>query len=139
MPLGEALWENADLQLCIPTKFKRAPPLPPPPGPAVCTLLLDMLALNPDARPSADQLEARVRSALKEDSCWWNMHQKTIMAVKTINTMKITVAYSKCSCSFIASWLPQGKIERNISQYEITRGIAVMGTACWGPRYREKG
>lgn len=68
MPLGEALWENADLQLCIPTKFKRAPPLPPPPGPAVCTLLLDMLALNPDARPSADQLEARVRSALKEDS-----------------------------------------------------------------------
>ncbi|XP_074471952.1 serine/threonine-protein kinase pdik1l-B [Sebastes fasciatus] len=68
MPLGEALWENADLQLWIPTKFKRAPPLPPPPGPAVCTLLLDMLASNPDARPPADQLEARVRSALKEDS-----------------------------------------------------------------------
>ncbi|XP_041831940.1 serine/threonine-protein kinase PDIK1L [Melanotaenia boesemani] len=68
MPLGEALWENADLQLCIPMKFKRAPPLPPPPGPAMCTLLLDMLASNPDARPPADQLEARVRSALKEDS-----------------------------------------------------------------------
>lgn len=68
MPLGEALWENADLQLCIPMKFKRAPPLPPPPGPAVCSLLLDMLASNPDARPPADQLQARVRSALKEDS-----------------------------------------------------------------------
>uniref|UniRef100_A0A3P9IPR6 Si:ch211-63o20.7 n=1 Tax=Oryzias latipes TaxID=8090 RepID=A0A3P9IPR6_ORYLA len=68
MPLGEALWENADLQPCIPIKFKRAPPLPPPPGPAMCTLLLDMLASDPDARPSADQLEARVRSALKEDS-----------------------------------------------------------------------
>ncbi|XP_059211642.1 serine/threonine-protein kinase pdik1l-B-like [Centropristis striata] len=68
IPLGEALWENADLQLCIPMKFKRAPPLPPPPGPAMCTLLLDMLASNPDARPSADQLEARVHSALKEDS-----------------------------------------------------------------------
>ncbi|XP_049446659.1 serine/threonine-protein kinase pdik1l-B-like [Epinephelus fuscoguttatus] len=68
MPLGEALWENADLQLCIPMKFKRAPPLPPPPGPAMCTLLLDMLASNPDTRPPADQLEARVCSALKEDS-----------------------------------------------------------------------
>ncbi|XP_041661239.1 serine/threonine-protein kinase pdik1l-B [Cheilinus undulatus] len=68
MPLGEALWENADLQLCIPMKFKRAPPLPPPPGPAVCTLLLEMLALNPDDRPSADQLEARMCSALKKDS-----------------------------------------------------------------------
>lgn len=70
MPLGEALWENADLQLCIPMKFKRAPPLPPPPGPAMCTLLLDMLASNPDSRPPANQLEARVRSALKEDSHW---------------------------------------------------------------------
>nr|XP_046229138.1 serine/threonine-protein kinase pdik1l-B-like [Scatophagus argus] len=68
MPLGEALWENAELQLCIPMKFKRAPPLPPPPGPAMCSLLLDMLASNPDARPPADQLEARVHSALKEDS-----------------------------------------------------------------------
>lgn len=68
MPLGEALWENADPQLCIPMKFKRAPPLPPPPGPAMCALLLDMLASNPDSRPPADQLEARVRSALEEDS-----------------------------------------------------------------------
>ncbi|XP_070705799.1 serine/threonine-protein kinase pdik1l-B [Pempheris klunzingeri] len=68
MPLGEALWENSDLQLCIPMKSKRAPPLPPPPGPAMCTLLLDMLASNPDTRPPADQLEARVCSALKEDS-----------------------------------------------------------------------
>ncbi|XP_068564832.1 serine/threonine-protein kinase pdik1l-B-like [Cebidichthys violaceus] len=68
MPLGEALWENADLQLCIPMKFKRAPPLPPPPGPAMTSLLLDMLASNPDARPPADQLEARMSSALKEDT-----------------------------------------------------------------------
>ncbi|XP_074541272.1 serine/threonine-protein kinase pdik1l-B [Halichoeres trimaculatus] len=68
MPLGEALWENADLQLCIPMKSKRAPPLPPPPGPAVCTLLLEMLASDPDARPTAAQLEARVDCALEEDS-----------------------------------------------------------------------
>lgn len=68
MPLGEALCENADLQLSIPMKFKRAPPLPPPPGPSMCTLLLDMLASDPEARPLADQLESRVRSALKEDS-----------------------------------------------------------------------
>ncbi|XP_010764590.1 serine/threonine-protein kinase PDIK1L [Notothenia coriiceps] len=68
IPLGEALWENNNLQLCIPMKFKRAPPLPPPPGPAMCTLLSDMLASDPDARPPAEQLEARVRSALEEDS-----------------------------------------------------------------------
>ncbi|XP_077366884.1 serine/threonine-protein kinase pdik1l-B [Festucalex cinctus] len=68
MPLGEALWENADLQLCIPMKSKRAGPLPAPPGPAMCGLLFDMLAANPDSRPVADQLESRVRGALKEDS-----------------------------------------------------------------------
>lgn len=68
MPLGEALWENADLQLSIPMKFKRAPSLPPPPGPSMCSLLLDMLASDPDARPLANQLEARVRSALGEES-----------------------------------------------------------------------
>lgn len=68
MPLGEALWENAELQLSIPMKFKRAPPLPPPPGPATCALLLDMLAADPDARPTAEQLEARARRALEEDS-----------------------------------------------------------------------
>ncbi|XP_061561017.1 serine/threonine-protein kinase pdik1l-B-like [Phycodurus eques] len=68
MPLGEALWENADLQLCIPMKWKRAAPLPTPPGPAMCGLLSDMLSSNPDSRPTADQLEARVCSALKEDS-----------------------------------------------------------------------
>ncbi|XP_013882256.1 serine/threonine-protein kinase pdik1l-B [Austrofundulus limnaeus] len=68
MPLGEALWENPEFQLCIPVKFKRAPPLPPPPGPAMCTLLLDMLTSDPDTRPTADQLESRVCSALKEDS-----------------------------------------------------------------------
>ncbi|KAF7664335.1 hypothetical protein LDENG_00180470 [Lucifuga dentata] len=67
VPLGAALWENADLQLCIPMKFKKAPPLPPP-GPATCSLLLDMLASNPDLRPPVDQLETRVHSALKEDS-----------------------------------------------------------------------
>nr|XP_015803828.2 serine/threonine-protein kinase pdik1l-B-like [Nothobranchius furzeri] len=66
MPLGEALWENADLQLCIPMKSRR---VPPPPGPGMCSLLVDMLASDPDARPSADQLEARVLSALEEDSC----------------------------------------------------------------------
>lgn len=70
MPLGEALCENADLQLSIPTKFRRAPPLPPPPGPAMCALLLDMLAADPNARPPVDQLESRVRSALSEDSHW---------------------------------------------------------------------
>ncbi|TNM94585.1 hypothetical protein fugu_017344 [Takifugu bimaculatus] len=68
VPLGEALWENAELQLSIPIKFRRAPPLPPPPGPATCTLLLDMLAADPDARPTATQLEARVSCALEEDS-----------------------------------------------------------------------
>ncbi|KAM3861278.1 serine/threonine-protein kinase pdik1l-B [Diretmus argenteus] len=65
IPLGEAMWENAHLQLCIPMKSKRAPPLPPP-GPAMCSLLLDMLASDPDARPPANQLEARVLSALKD-------------------------------------------------------------------------
>lgn len=68
MPLGEALCENADLQLSIPTKFRRAPPLPPPPGPAMCALLLDMLAADPNARPPVDQLESRVRFALNQDS-----------------------------------------------------------------------
>uniref|UniRef100_A0A8C5DFP8 Serine/threonine-protein kinase pdik1l-B-like n=1 Tax=Gouania willdenowi TaxID=441366 RepID=A0A8C5DFP8_GOUWI len=64
LPLGEALWENPHLQLCIPMKSKRAPPLPPPPSPAMCTLLLDMLAPHPDARPSAQQLEHRVKEWL---------------------------------------------------------------------------
>ncbi|XP_022063571.1 serine/threonine-protein kinase pdik1l-B-like [Acanthochromis polyacanthus] len=68
MPLGEALWENAGLQLIIPVRFKRAPPLPPPPGRAVCSLLSDMLASDPDARPPAQQLEARLRSAVREDA-----------------------------------------------------------------------
>ncbi|XP_061668717.1 serine/threonine-protein kinase pdik1l-B-like [Syngnathoides biaculeatus] len=68
MPLGEALWENADLQLCIPMKWKRARPVATPPGPETCGLLFDMLSSNPDSRPTADQLESRVCSALKEDS-----------------------------------------------------------------------
>ncbi|XP_077443898.1 serine/threonine-protein kinase PDIK1L [Stigmatopora argus] len=64
MPLGAALWENPDLQLCIPVKWNKIAP----PGPAVCSLLLDMLAANPDSRPTADQLESRVCRAVKEDS-----------------------------------------------------------------------
>ncbi|XP_062324483.1 serine/threonine-protein kinase pdik1l-B-like [Osmerus eperlanus] len=66
MPLGEALSENPDLQLCIPLKARRAPLLPPPPGQAVCALLRDMLASDPDARPRAAQLEGRICSALSE-------------------------------------------------------------------------
>uniref|UniRef100_A0A673AYA7 Si:ch211-63o20.7 n=1 Tax=Sphaeramia orbicularis TaxID=375764 RepID=A0A673AYA7_9TELE len=66
LPLGEALWENSELQLCIPMRSKRAPPLPPP-GPALCRLLMDMLASDPDARPHADQLETRVHQALDLD------------------------------------------------------------------------
>uniref|UniRef100_H3DPB8 Si:ch211-63o20.7 n=1 Tax=Tetraodon nigroviridis TaxID=99883 RepID=H3DPB8_TETNG len=54
-PLGEALWENAQLQLSIPVKFK------------TCALLSDMLAADPDARPTAEQLEARAHLALEED------------------------------------------------------------------------
>nr|XP_057947725.1 serine/threonine-protein kinase pdik1l-B-like [Doryrhamphus excisus] len=69
MPLGEALWENADLRLRIPMKSKRATRLPPPPGLAMCSLLSDMLSSDPDSRPPADQLESRVCAALKEDSC----------------------------------------------------------------------
>ncbi|XP_010881453.2 serine/threonine-protein kinase pdik1l [Esox lucius] len=68
MPLGEALWENPDLQVSVPMKARRAPPLPPPPGQALCTLLLDMLASDPDARPTAAQLECRVRVAMEEDA-----------------------------------------------------------------------
>lgn len=68
MPLGEALSENPDFPLCIPMKFKRAPPLPPAPGPNMCALLLDMLAVDPFSRPRADQLESRVRQALEQDA-----------------------------------------------------------------------
>lgn len=68
VPLGEALSENPDFPLCIPMKFKRAPPLPPAPGPRMCCLLLDMLAVDPSSRPRADQLESRVRQALGQDN-----------------------------------------------------------------------
>lgn len=64
-PLAEALCENPDLQLIIPMRTRRAPPLPPPPNPSMCELLLDMLDVDPDARPTADQLEERVQCALK--------------------------------------------------------------------------
>ncbi|KAG7461151.1 hypothetical protein MATL_G00206930 [Megalops atlanticus] len=63
LPLGEALCENPDLQLSIPMRARRAPPLPAPPSPELCTLLLDMLASDPAARPTAHQLEDRVRRA----------------------------------------------------------------------------
>ncbi|KAG9344751.1 hypothetical protein JZ751_010438 [Albula glossodonta] len=63
VPLGEALCDNPDLQLCIPMRAKRAPSLPGPPSPELCALLLDMLAADPTARPMAHQLENRVRRA----------------------------------------------------------------------------
>ncbi|TRY99794.1 hypothetical protein DNTS_014868 [Danionella cerebrum] len=64
-PLAEALCQNPELQLAIPMRARRAPPLPPPPNPAVCELLLDMLDYDPDARPTADQLEKKVKCALE--------------------------------------------------------------------------
>uniref|UniRef100_A0AAV2K888 Protein kinase domain-containing protein n=1 Tax=Knipowitschia caucasica TaxID=637954 RepID=A0AAV2K888_KNICA len=68
MPLGEVLSENPDFPLSIPMKSKRAPPLPPTPGPHMCALLLDMLAVDPFSRPRADQLESRVHAALRQDA-----------------------------------------------------------------------
>lgn len=64
-PLGEALCQNPNLQLTIPMRARRAPPLPPPPNHAMCELLLDTLDADPDARPTADQLEKRVRHAIE--------------------------------------------------------------------------
>ncbi|XP_023662543.1 serine/threonine-protein kinase PDIK1L [Paramormyrops kingsleyae] len=63
VPLGEALSENPDLQLGIPMRARRASPLPAPPTPQLCALLLDMLASDPASRPTACQLEERVHSA----------------------------------------------------------------------------
>lgn len=63
-PLGEAMCDNPDLQLVIPMRARRAPPLPPPPNSVMCALLLDMLHSDPDVRPNADQLEKRVNSAI---------------------------------------------------------------------------
>ncbi|KTF89018.1 hypothetical protein cypCar_00007453 [Cyprinus carpio] len=65
IPLGEALCQNPDLQLIIPMRARRAPPLPPPLNPAMCELLMDMLDSDPDARPTADQLEKRVRRTIE--------------------------------------------------------------------------
>ncbi|XP_059368496.1 serine/threonine-protein kinase pdik1l-B-like [Carassius carassius] len=65
IPLGEALCQNPDLQLIIPMRARRAPPLPPPPNPAMCELLMDMLDCDPDIRPTADQLEKRVQRAME--------------------------------------------------------------------------
>lgn len=113
MPLGEALWENPELQLSIPMKFRRAPPLPPPPGLATCTLLLDMLAAEPDARPTAKQLEARVCCALEEDSHWqkagwrclngWDHYGPTLVTLTThpdhhtSSVCKLQPLYRSCS------------------------------------------
>uniref|UniRef100_A0A8C1QGH5 Si:ch211-63o20.7 n=2 Tax=Cyprinus carpio TaxID=7962 RepID=A0A8C1QGH5_CYPCA len=65
IPLGEALCQTPDLQLIIPMRARRAPPLPPPPNPAMCELLMDMLDSDPDIRPTADQLGKRVRRAIE--------------------------------------------------------------------------
>ncbi|KAL2082656.1 hypothetical protein ACEWY4_022474 [Coilia grayii] len=65
-PLGEALCQNPGLQLVIPMRGRRAPPLPPPPAPALCDLLLHMLASDPDARPCAQELEGCLRRALRQ-------------------------------------------------------------------------
>ncbi|CAL8311923.1 unnamed protein product [Lota lota] len=70
VPLGVALQEDPDLQLSIPMRSRRAPQLPPPPGPSVSRLLVAMLAHDPLARPPAARLEARLRSALLADARW---------------------------------------------------------------------
>lgn len=61
-PLGEALCENPALQLVIPMRARRAPLSAPTPSPDLCTLISDMLAFDPDARPTALQLQERVYS-----------------------------------------------------------------------------
>ncbi|XP_027019174.1 serine/threonine-protein kinase pdik1l-B-like isoform X1 [Tachysurus fulvidraco] len=64
MPLGEALCQNPALQLVIPMRARRASPLPPTPSPDLCALLLDMLAFDPDTRPTALQLQDRIYRAI---------------------------------------------------------------------------
>ncbi|XP_060722835.1 serine/threonine-protein kinase pdik1l-B-like [Tachysurus vachellii] len=64
MPLGEALCQNPALQLVIPMRARRASPLPPTLSPDLCALLLDMLAFDPDTRPTALQLQDRTYSAI---------------------------------------------------------------------------
>ncbi|KAI5090394.1 hypothetical protein C0J45_19255 [Silurus meridionalis] len=63
-PLGEALCQNPALQLVIPSRTRRAPPSPPTPSPELCALLLDMLAFDPETRPTALQLQDRVYSTI---------------------------------------------------------------------------
>lgn len=65
MPLGEAMCQNPSLQLVIPMRARRAPPLPQPPSTDLCTLLQDMMAFDPDARPTAPQLQERVCQTLE--------------------------------------------------------------------------
>lgn len=62
-PLGEALCQNPALQVVIPMRTRRAQPLPPSPSPDLSALLMDMLAFDPDARPTALQLRERVYRA----------------------------------------------------------------------------
>lgn len=63
-PLGEALCRNPALQLIIPLRGRRAPPLPPTPNSDLCALLLDMLAFDPDVRPTAHELQKRLHRAI---------------------------------------------------------------------------
>ncbi|KAJ8271051.1 hypothetical protein GJAV_G00122210 [Gymnothorax javanicus] len=64
VPLGEALCENPNLQLSIPMRARKPLPLLAPPSPELCALLLDMLAVDPAARPTAHQLEDQVQHAI---------------------------------------------------------------------------
>lgn len=64
MPLGEALCQNPALQLVIPMRARRASPLPPTLSPDLCAVLLDMLAFDPDTRPTALQLQDRIYRAI---------------------------------------------------------------------------
>lgn len=64
-PLGEALCQNPALQLVIPMRGRRAQPVTPTPSPDLCALVLDMLAFDPDARPTAPQLQERVYRATR--------------------------------------------------------------------------
>lgn len=87
IPLGEALCQNPDLQLIIPMRARRAPPLPPPPNPAMCELLMDMLDSDPDIRPTADRLEKRVRGAIEVH--WPQSSMLTTSLLYTLKNLKM--------------------------------------------------
>ncbi|MBN3323707.1 STK35 kinase, partial [Atractosteus spatula] len=61
VPIGEALHENPRLQFHIPLKVKRSI------STELRTLLQDMLAVDPDQRPDAIQLEKQVRQAMARE------------------------------------------------------------------------